>query len=1076
MKKQFIHSLQTLALCGSALLLAQCSNDEFASISPAPVGNTTFKAVFEGQPSTRTSISDDGNWNVLWSENDAFGVFDNEKTLKEFQISQGVGTTNATFTGNITDGKTAEWAYYPYSAANLSMTSNVISVKIPSEGAYNTPMLAKVSENKTDEISFKHLAAMVKLPVNAVPTGATKLVITSADQAISGNFQVNTDSWSESNLPVLTYAESTPQEADKKRTFSLSYTAQSNQVYYFSLPVGTYSSLKMELTNSDATATYMSKTFTNLTLNRRDILVIATQTAVSASTLQQVSSALGTLIPSDPSETPVTTEVKISNNTTGSDNSFDTSADGNQSLSVPVVANQNVVLSFAAAPSTSETNALVVKDATNSEVTESQSQSTNKVELTIPDNTTASEAPDVTIEMPSSTVALGASEGKANYGKVTVMTAQSTFIVKEGVTIEELTVKGGNLIVYGTVKKLIYDAGTATVKVASYGAADIQSVEDTNSNFKFTSTWDGKSRATLAADATAIYTAAQLASLQAQEAPKNANSKSLTPTIKDKTLSLCADIDLDNKPWLGMVLSAGTFDGQSHTVSNLNMSQFMLNQQETIYTPEACIGFFAAVYGESTVKNITLDGVTIKPSAGTSPKWVGSLVGLSYGKVTNYTNCTAKNVEIFCSGSSALRVGGLIGYIERYQWVANVATAVLDNCHVENASIAASYSYGGLVGSLYDSAIFKDCSTSSITLSLNGTALSAYLYGYVSKFIGDIVNAGNNQRTVEITNCSADELTMDEEIALKVSMGGCKWCGIVDDASGTTFIIKVDGTTLVPGTDYNVVRNYLSTPEQLHAAIETGFAQGGDFHLINDIDLSGITCTLGATVSKMLTIDGHNHSIKGLKVPLISGTWVSKSVVIKNLTISDSAIQNDVEDEIGTVGVGAFVAQTEASDIVTLENCHLTKSSVKGGHWTGGLVGYAAGYSKQDDGPVFETLTMQGCTVTDSTIEGKGSCGGIIGHGTGSDWTKVNIASCTVTGNEITSTGTNDKKAGSLIGTVGCAGQEAYDKTGGIYVTDTTVSNNTVTSNGVSIDRIYGRQGNTTGKLYVNGVEQTLDF
>lgn len=119
---------------------------------------------------------------------------------------------------------------------------------------------------------------------------------------------------------------------------------------------------------------------------------------------------------------------------------------------------------------------------------------------------------------------------------------------------------------------------------------------------------------------------------------------------------------------------------------------------------------------------------------------------------------------------------------------------------------------------------------------------------------------------------------------------------------------------------------------------------------------------------------------------------------------------------------------------------------------------------------------MTNCTVTQSTVKGKGSCGGIIGHGTGNNWTKVNIDHCEVTGNTITSTSTSDKKAGSLIGTVGCAGTESNGKTGGIYVTSTTATDNTVKSNETAIDRIYGRQANDTGKLYVDGVELTLEY
>ena len=49
------------------------------------------------------------------------------------------------------------------------------------------------------------------------------------------------------------------------------------------------------------------------------------------------------------------------------------------------------------------------------------------------------------------------------------------------------------------------------------------------------------------------------------------------------------------------------------------MGQYIMNQQETKYTPQACIGLFAVVYGAATIKDITLDKVTIHPDASVSP-------------------------------------------------------------------------------------------------------------------------------------------------------------------------------------------------------------------------------------------------------------------------------------------------------------------------------------------------------------------------------------------------------------------------------------------------------------------------
>ena len=143
---------------------------------------------------------------------------------------------------------------------------------------------------------------------------------------------------------------------------------------------------------------------------------------------------------------------------------------------------------------------------------------------------------------------------------------------------------------------------------------------------------------------------------------------------------------------------------------------------------------------------------------------------------------------------------------------------------MNKATIAATFSYGGLVGSLYDSATFDECKTTDITLGLNDKPEG---YGYVSKFIGDIANNNTNyNRTILIKNCITDDLTDAEKATLGFNKviaeqggslegtlftGDCKWCGIVEPTvfgKSFTFTIKVteNGSekTLVNGTDFNV--------------------------------------------------------------------------------------------------------------------------------------------------------------------------------------------------------------------------------------------------------------------------------
>lgn len=225
-----------------------------------------------------------------------------------------------------------------------------------------------------------------------------------------------------------------------------------------------------------------------------------------------------------------------------------------------------------------------------------------------------------------------------------------------------------------------------------------------------------------------------------------------------------------------------------------------------------------------------------------------------------------------------------------------------------------------------------------------------------------------------------------------------------------------------------------------------------------------------------LTINGNGHKIVGLNAPLVANTWAGKSnCIIKGLTLEKANIVVDENDANGNVGVGAFIGQPCASQIITLESCNLVNSTVKGGHWAGGLIGVSGGYNGTD-GPVFENVTIKNCSVTGSTIESKGSVGAIIGHAAWDSATRVDITGCTVTGNTVKSTGSSNDKAGSLMGTVGCAGSNQVNSAlephaePGVFVTNCTVNDNTVTSNTTTITEVYGRQGSTGGKLVVDGV------
>ncbi len=247
---------------------------------------------------------------------------------------------------------------------------------------------------------------------------------------------------------------------------------------------------------------------------------------------------------------------------------------------------------------------------------------------------------------------------------------------------------------------------------------------------------------------------------------------------------------------------------------------------------------------------------------------------------------------------------------------------------------------------------------------------------------------------------------------------------------------------------------------------------GLTINITKDIEFTSTTPNVSGRVNgyngdKIITINGNNHKLIGITNMLIYNTWGgSGELIINDLTIVDANIVSS------SSGVAAFVGYTEATRNITLKNCHLLDSTVDGADWTGGFIGYAAGFN--GNGSVFEEITITGGSVKGSTIISGGSAGAIAGHGTGNVWTHVNINGTEITGNTITCTDDSKVKAGIVVGTIGTAGPSAVvdgtERPTGMTI-NVTESGNTVTSGGETITRIAGRGPN--GKATVTGGSYT---
>lgn len=725
-----------------ALTVSGCSQEEGLT------GNSTKKnnaivATFGGDDaSTRTTVNT--NNKIVWTANDAFSLFYTQNGIvgsDKFTLREGEENKIASiFDGNTTDGVSYTYAAYPkQDGNNLSLDAdNVVSLTLPTSMEYtansNGPMFAKVTnQSNLSELSFKHLAALIRVTVGNIPTSATTFTLT-ADKNIAGTCTADLDDAE----PLLAVKDDS--NAGKSVTVTFTNAIEgSKKVFYIPIPAGTYN-LIAEM--SDGTHSLFQKEWRDVAIARADlcyaslnITAITGSTAdvtVLSSSVNDINAELALQLPDQtPTSGSVTTNVAL-NGTINTGNDV-------TPLVIPIVKNSNINLSFADIPNTSAAP-LVLNDNTSS--SSPSVDAVNTLSVAIPKSNDAS-APSLAINMPRTTVELAASNETAIYNKVVAKTARQTLVVRAGVTVKELQIAGGNLEVYGTIEKLSLADGYSTLtQVASFGAADIKEIV-VSENFNLKSTWDGISK--VLPTNNNIYTAAQLANFCIQQVPAESNKGKLDETITEN-VALCTDVDLNGKPWTGMVLGAGkTFEGNRHTVSNVSMMKFAMKEQ-SIYTPEACVGFFAETHSASVVKDITIDGFTVAEEAAEA-KWVGALVGVSSSR--NYINCHATNVKIESESANAYRLGGLIGFISGGD---NNTNVVLEDCSAKNVTIKGSFCIGGLVGSLQGGErIFKNCKVENPQLSINanssaihgaysGTTFYApykWWGGYMSKFVGE---------------------------------------------------------------------------------------------------------------------------------------------------------------------------------------------------------------------------------------------------------------------------------------------------------------------------------------------------
>lgn len=491
-------------------------------------------------------------------------------------------------------------------------------------------------------------------------------------------------------------------------------------------------------------------------------------------------------------------------------------------------------------------------------------------------NITCPSAGKVVINAPQTTVTLN---GK-KYTNVEATTADNTLIVGEDVEVETLTVKKGNVEIYGTVGTISFEQGGGYVNVYS------------------------------------VSTAGQL-----KAAGKLVNQK------KCRKIVLAADIDLQgnsSNPWEPMDAELKTvdtgetnlaeFDGGGHTLSNLYVDNATgkTNVKGYYYG-----GLFYVLNG--TVKNLTIDGVTVKCFRG------AALVGrLDAGLVEN---CHVKNAVIY----SEQKIGGLAGYVNNSN-----SDLTIRGCSVSTATlgkldnIEEAYQMGGFIGYLQSfnrNVLIENNSVSDITINNVYTSTAEDLIAnmeqtYCHAFIGNVVNVSDvedafSKYSVTLRNNRVDKQLGNAPTCDRTNNYIGWWAGDYNTSRSYSTKVVVDGEVMDRWIEVKRVANQLRT--------------GGTVTIYRNVDLTknsesgkpiDITAETTLTLNKGAVLTVGKQQIDNKSKLTVKGEGA--------MTATDYLLMN--EDGATMIIEGGTFTATKATDangvaIYNLGNCTINSGT-----------------------------------------------------------------------------------------------------------------------------------------------------
>lgn len=484
--------LTLLGITVSALLLSNCSNEEVMQQNDTQRGVTLSASINESD--SRAAVTDAGVFS--WGKGDQISVYTSyaASAWQTFTLKGEGGNASGTFMGMLM-GEGTEITSCAVHPAILKpvLAENKLTLTLPSsydwqEGVTNVIMMAKIN-NSGAKLGFSHLGGLFRFVVKGIPASATKFVFTATGKKLSGEFVVEDIS---ATNPVIVTSDV---QSDNSITINFPASGQiTERIFYVPVPTGTYNALKCDIMDKSNTLLTTANLATGKEVGRAALLLVPTLTcssteggvAVNASTENELKSALTDAL-SDKEGTLKSTTVTVTEELSKAAPEIAVPVADLENEAAPTITVAFDAVPKAAASSTPSGDPTPIKitDGSTSE-TASAAESKATIEIAIPQVVEQEEKPSFEVTVPTATAVLSATAATAEYNKVTASTADNTLIVNKGVTVEELTIKGGSVKIYGTVKKLTIDKSSGTKKVLVYPGASCGSFTDSRESGQIT--------------------------------------------------------------------------------------------------------------------------------------------------------------------------------------------------------------------------------------------------------------------------------------------------------------------------------------------------------------------------------------------------------------------------------------------------------------------------------------------------------------------------------------------------------------------------------------------------------------